>query len=933
MNSWYRRPVWLFLLISGVCAGVLPDIARTARAEGAETQPFASGLDESTFRDGLRRRGLTDWLNQYDADNPATDGVTRQLRRRDDLLAQAADANLPAYERHARLNEASAILTELIAQQVGDARRMTWQLELVRDCLERRDPDAFEAVLLYEAGGRARASVAAASGAAVEAMDGLRKGIQAAWDKIGEMDEQAVAQATASGVLRDLEVIDRQSVMLSVWAELYRAMSADVDEQQRNAAFTRLLEEVTERQGWTEAQAAGQESLRCNALVIAAMASRHLKRFDEGAAYARQIVATMTKVGDPAERLQLRHASLLGILEQIRALRDAGKFTEALAAVAQGRQWAEQSRRDDMSAFLAIAILESEILARQANPQAAAAGWLGTAKALEPIRKFADQSPAHRELAYAAVGLGMGPLPRLPEPTTFQDQLLAGGVLRNLVADLPPEKRRNEATLKDVVRMLLSVATKPPENEPPATVGEVLFLFGRASYLAGDSLEACGVLCDMARKYPKHDRASTAIGQAVAIAQSMLRSSGTGPTAEARGAFLRAARLSRELAPDSVEAKRLQYFIARTLEDGGQLREAAQEYAAVVSEDANAFKATVRRAHCLRSLLQQAAADAKASQGDLRSIAEESLKAAQAAEAFAKNRSAGDAEHCLLADVVLMQADLLNNSLISRHADAEGVLKDFEQRFQDCPDAVGPALRERVLALRQLKKLAEAREVVERFLKADPEHAGPVMARLLEAMRNELSEAADRGDDKAVKELAEEAVRLAEQLLEWSRARPGQVANNDSIMIRVWQAWSLADAGRVTEALPLFRELKALPKEKLPENAAPRMDVRLGEATCLLNLGKPEEAVTLFNGIWQQAPERSPAWWQAFAGNLQCLAKLNAEPMAILQPVAQQRFQDVALGGPRWKRIIESVEDEVRARPVTTRAAPQTPADSRPADG
>lgn len=927
-----RTACTLILAVTGTTAAPAPP-SSFAREPSAESRASTTDLDEFAFREGLRRRGLTEWLSQYDADHPAADPVAQQLRRRDDLLAEADRADLLPYERRGRVAEANAILRALVAEHTNHASRLKWQLELVRDELDRRDPGAFEAVLLYESGGRARASVALASVAALQALDGLRKDLRAAWDRVGESDEEALAQATAAGTLRDLEAIDRQAAVLSVWAEFYHALGAELDEQRRTAGFRKLVQEVTERQGWTTIAGPGQESLRCSALVIAAVSCRQLKRFDEGTAYARQILTTMTKVGDPAERQRLRQASLLGILEQIRDLRDAGRLAEALGAVGQARQWAEQTRPEDKTAFLAIALLESSILARQIDPRETTGG-LAIAKALEPVGRLADQSPAHRELAYAVFDIGLA-LPPLPELTASQVQLAAGAALHHVVADLPAEQRRDDAALKEAVRLLLSVVAKPAEAVPPATIGELMFLLGRGFYLSGDLLEACGILCDLAKKYPKHDRALTAAEQAVAIAQELLRSSGEGAGPEVRGAFLRAGRLLRDLAPGSAETKRLQYHMARALEDGRQLREAAQEYALVAADDVNALKAAVRRARCLRMLLQQAAGEGKTSPDELRALAAESLKLAGEAVAFAQNHSGtsvGDVDFCLVADAVLLWAGLLNSPLIARSAEADEALRGFEERFRDCPGAVGQALRERVLALRRLKKLAEARDVVERFLKADPEHAGPVMARLLEAMRDEIGEAADRGDDRAVKELAEEAVRLADRLLEWFSARSDQAVEDDAILIRVWRAWSLVDAGQPQAALVAFRDLAALPKDRFPENAAARLDVRLGEATCLLAAGKPEEAVGRFNEIWQQTQEYSSKWWQAFAGNLQCLLKLDAAPASILQPIAQQRFQQPALGGPRWRRVIEAVEKEAKASAAAKHPGPQKHGGTGPAD-
>jgi len=59
------------------------------------------------------------------------------------------------------------VLGRLIADYAEHPARSTWRLELARDKLEREDPAAFDAVLLYELPGRDRATVAGLSAEAI----------------------------------------------------------------------------------------------------------------------------------------------------------------------------------------------------------------------------------------------------------------------------------------------------------------------------------------------------------------------------------------------------------------------------------------------------------------------------------------------------------------------------------------------------------------------------------------------------------------------------------------------------------------------------------------------------------------------------------------------------------------------------------------------
>ena len=98
----------LFVQRSARLLAVAGLVALMPLVVAAESLPAAGALDESAFRDGLRQRGLTDWLEQYLSDTPPVDEIDAQLRRRESLLDQAARTGLSEPERRATATEAAA---------------------------------------------------------------------------------------------------------------------------------------------------------------------------------------------------------------------------------------------------------------------------------------------------------------------------------------------------------------------------------------------------------------------------------------------------------------------------------------------------------------------------------------------------------------------------------------------------------------------------------------------------------------------------------------------------------------------------------------------------------------------------------------------------------------------------------------------------------
>lgn len=909
-----RRVQGPALCVAWICLVALPVPGQIVTQPGEMPAPSDAAspqrdLDESTFRDGLRRRGLDDWLEQHLADTPPLGPIDEQLRLREKLLAEAQAFEAPQRLRQNLVAQASELLSKLLADHPDHPARLTWRLELARDKLEREDPAAFEAVLLYELPGLDRARAAKLSGEAVTILQTLREEVAHAWKAFESLDERSMARAAESGATRPLEQIDGQSAFLLTWARFCHTISADLPESDRNAKLTELLATITERYGWT-APAPGREVLRCGALAMSAVGLRLTGRFAESDRAAREIIETFANIRSLTARHELRRTILLAVLEQIRGPRDTGKFDDAQAILEEARTWAGRTQPGDMRTELALALAERNLMARRtaalapATDSASPPDLLTPAEALLPLQRVAAISPAARDALYHALAgaIGRGPLAR---QSPFALQLAAGAAVAEASTGLATQPA-GQSRGTEIAVALNAALIHPPAPLTDETRGELLFLLARAQYLSGAPLEAARILCDLVEQLPRHDRAEHAAQQATAIAQDALRSH-TGPDAAgARMAFVRAARLLRNRSPESPAARRLQFFIAAALDENGRLEEAAEEYAAVPAGDPHALRAARAAARCLRDAYSAAAATRPADDS-VKDLLQRALQAARSAAAQAANASPEEA--CLSAEITLMLAGLLDHPAVAQHEEVIRVLQDFETRHAGCPAAVASALRERVSALRQLKRMGEARAAVEQFLAADPENAGPLMARLLDAMRDEISAAQDRGHSDAAKATAEEAASLAARLLEWAKAHPGRLSPAEMLTVSIWQARATLEAGHAREALTVYDRAGKAPPDLLPADSAPAVEIRLGRAECLLALEKPAEALPVFNELLSAVPEQSPNWWRAYVGTLECHTRLKQAPEQIVQSIRQQRRLFPDLGGPRWARELQRIEE------------------------
>ena len=157
-----------------------------------------------------------------------------------------------------------------------------------------------------------------------------------------------------------------------------------------------------------------------------------------------------------------------------------------------------------------------------------------------------------------------------------------------------------------------------------------------------------------------------------------------------------------------------------------------------------------------------------------------------------------------------------------------------------------------------------------------------------------------------------------------------QLTDEQRLRITVPIARAYQQGGRLTEALTAFNEAAELDRQvtarSAPDNEPANSDVLAGQAECLYQLGRYQQALQIYQGqIHRRAVPNTPLWWKAYLRSLQCHTRLNAARLdtdgagearksleQILNSIAVQRRIDPKLGGPALRSEFNQLEADVK---------------------
>ena len=958
---------------------MLMSLLAPAQEKPAEEERF----DSAAFHRGLRRRGLTELLELHLKEFPPRNAESLLTLKRQVKLATYADVMLPEEVRRAALEDANDRLEELIAVRRIDPRRHQWRFDLARSLIHEESSPFISHIVLLGGNAEDRRQLKLRTTRAIAILDTLREQITAEFERVDALPLREYEKIDRTGYVDRLETLEGQSDYLALWSMYYDALAREATDPARTAKLKSMLARMDEA-SWLLETPHEQSHVQVQATLLSGMALRLLGRFDEAEARLADAIRIGRKVSDADERDSLAWTALWGSVERARALRRGGRPKEAIAALHQYGQRIPGTTHDNFGVRLVLALAERAVhkaeakgARRRGDPTESQAHQ---ARALGVLLRLAKNDPRNRDEIYGTLYDLMGPQ---ADPAQL-DAIERAAMMAGLLYDAGQLEQQASSDRFEPARQATAAANAQLDrviaigdafiNKPPAggdeLMPEIIFNLAVARQRRGFIAESARHFLRVAQDYPAFAHAPRAAVLAVQIAHELrFDEAGTQHRAVVEALYLDAlATLVTQFGAEP-SARYWRFFYGQALDDNGQHRKAADHYLLVDPKHERALEAKCFRARSLAAALAQPAGHQSDSQVAVRRQAEEvfdllrefSSEATQALGTASDVRR-GELE-ALRAEAKLVAARTHLLPQVGRPRRALEVLAGFEESYPKAKGVVGRVLSVRLRALIQLERFEEAADVLPGYVKADPSGAPATLQSLYlgvfeEVVRLKNSGRDSRGDDTKKKTVL--ALKLARQIYDWGVEQSkvsgssdhtgapffGQrrVGNGsldlDALKLQLGEALLLND--QPAQAYVLFQELTQVassrttlatdgqPSDKPAKSIESVSNARvlMGLAQSLLDLGKPAEALPLFNKLAMSLPMDQPMRWRALLRDLQCRYQLEHDPngiiKAILNQQANRHLKDPNSGGT-VANDLERLLRDCRRLAESSPASPSSP--------
>ncbi|GAF88308.1 unnamed protein product, partial [marine sediment metagenome] len=222
-----------------------------ATATGAD-QPAVCAADEpaeesrlsrALFREGLKKRGLTELLELHLRDFPPASETERLLAMREVKLAEFADPDQSQKQRQNAIAKANQLLEQVIEKNRDDPRRFTWRFTLAHSILYDQAEPFFTSILYQSGSAVDRARLLPLSTRAVAAAAILLDDLSREYERIDRLPIREFERLEGRGYIEELDRLAPKAEYLLLWALLYDSLPRDNEDPTR----TRQLSEVLER--------------------------------------------------------------------------------------------------------------------------------------------------------------------------------------------------------------------------------------------------------------------------------------------------------------------------------------------------------------------------------------------------------------------------------------------------------------------------------------------------------------------------------------------------------------------------------------------------------------------------------------------------------------------------------------------------------------
>jgi len=870
----------------------------------ANEQDGVPSDEDITYVRRLVENGLEEVLEDYLAGVENEDAIRGPLLRIEAARARLRSPEATAAMRAALIEDILARRAALIDSRPRHLHAPIWMADQAEDF--------FDGLFAVEAGGltalhgyptprqRATAQRAAAgmNDSAMRAEEAVGRSLMTIEARPGARED-----AEMQSLLRRLVEQERDgriAWLRGIGAFLHAELNLTVDEERRELRRLAVttLEPLAARLGGDVAARAG---------LYAGLARARLGEFDEAAALLEEVAE------DPSSLPVDAFAARMGLVDIEQRRSGAAAALAALDAMEQ----AHVARGD---VFRRVLIADRRFLLRKRLAETDASFAL--ADAYRAYLDLLDRAPGASDESMRAIVFA-----RLVNASD------AGTPLESLPALVTVARAsqlaRDEGRSAEAIDMLEQSlrSGRLSDDERPL----VLFELARMHSGEGDAMAAAARFIEVARDHPRSSRAEEAISLAATIAERLHREHPA--DAEVRRTLQEALDVLLASYPNLDDVDQWRYA-------AGRLALAEQRYDQAISLFRQIAPDSDRRPDGLYMEAAAARQRARAAAGepdaalshqkviDVARDVRPQLHSAAERETDAA-RSASLRYYLGMVDVFEAEANLG----LGRHREALEVLDRLAQGGAIEDDVLAESLRVRIAALQAADRPEDAQGEIERFIAAAPEQVDAVIGPMLASLAGDVEASIDAGRPDDARAQAQRVLApIAQSLDAWleRQGRPGgESMRRLELAVRIADAYRLA--GRIDDALRWY--------ERLLDAQPQGVQVLYGKAECLYERGDEAslaEAMAIYRRLVTMGPGPTTVslegedvsgggggsgggsggggggrmyYWAAQLRMLQILDKTGRNTDKILPRIRQLRQTDRNLGGLRFRREFERLQN------------------------
>jgi tetratricopeptide (TPR) repeat protein len=910
----HQRHIFAVKIWNWIALGVLA-VAPPVLAADAESDR----LSNEEFHAGLLNYDLRDLLSLHMMQLPGSDELPQLLLRRKMHLLVYESGLSETPERREALAAANKILADIIRNHATDDRAIEWQITLARSLIYEQAEPHFSSILYRGGTAEDRRILKDLMDQAFGALTRLLKFLDDEYARIDLLSVSQYERLEDKGYIAQLESAIPQGQYMLLWSKFYMALALNPSDPQQRLLLDEVILQLSKETTLLKDKHENSH-VQAQSLLLAGMAYRRVADYPSAKRYFRDAVEVVGRITDTQEQTDLQWVITLGMVENIRTLRDAGDFDDARDLLEELRRRFARAHRNDFGRKLLLAILECSIFQAVDSPNRHPGDSLLAARLTEraaaPLIRLANESLEQRADVYAAI---FDQIKAVPDPSLLhpfqQSALIAGYIaeaarLRQLGAEDSASgqtRRLDEEAMANLDRAIESATRLLKErggiNDELSC--EALFNLAVAEYHKGLQLAATQDFSRVAQECPSFARSLSAAIYAVEIITQLAEDPSLRGRAEVHEAAIQALQVLVDGFPDSDSAKYWLFFFAQAFEDAEQFEDAATRYENVDRTHPHYVTAQFRALKCQIMALQGLIARGEIEIAEIRRRAG---SARRDVARFVKTARQTDPER---AEEFLAQADVLIGEMsvlkgVDQHEEAIELLSDFETKHAESLDLMGRVLRVRIIAFESTGRLQDAQQAVPKFAAIAPDEAGTTLQTLLDSIRIEIAELRESGQPAEADRKAAAALLFAKQIFD--SASTQDVSEASMYRLRVQLAEAHLEAGQYENALSLFAEAEKFDIARYEDGKAHDPRVLLGTAKSLMLQNRHGDALQMFNRLFVESPADAPHRFEALLGDLQCRTAMGEDAAAIIGVIDQHRFLSPSLGGESLKKKILDVK-------------------------